>query len=181
MEVDIGQYEVLRGEGFAHMTEPMVSFGRRAVWINMGCLKRLPDTVYVHFLLLRKTKRLIIKPSVEEAQEVARWCTPSGKSRKIMCHIDFWNDITALMGWNDKDRYRLLGRFVRNSDWDGFAFDMARAEVFTLDEINPALARSPEAAPEKDSLSCQTWEEHCRNPLVTRFDEDTLIAIDEVE
>lgn len=180
MEADIGQYEVLQGESFVHLTEPMISFARRAVWINTSCLKRLPDTVYVHFLLFRQTRKLIIKAGVEEAQDVIRWCTPSGKPRKILFDAEFWNDITALMGWSNLNRYRLLGRFVHSSDWTGFAFDMTRAEVFPLDGIKPSL-QIPEAALDKAFIPCQTWEDHCHNPLISRFREDTLITIDEVE
>ena len=182
MSIDIGQYEVLRGEDFAHMTEPMVSFARRAVWINMGCLKRMPSTVYVHFLLSKGMHSLIIKPSVEEERDVVRWCTPSGKPRKIMCDIDFWNDLTAHMGWNERNRYRVLGRFVHGLDWDGFAFDMTRVEVFPIEAIDSASTPLVgEAAAGRGSLLCQTWEEHCKNPLVSRFEKDTLIEIDEVE
>ena len=138
--------------------------------VNMGCLRRLPDTVYVHFLLFRQQRRLIIRPSAEESRDVIRWCTPSGKPRRILCDEDFWNDITALMGWDNRSRYRLLGRFVHGSDWDGFAFDMTRAKVFSLEGI--------ESEPEITILPCQTWEEHCRNPLVSRIEEDTMIIID---
>ena len=124
MEVDIGQYEVLRGENFSHMTEPMVSFARREVWVNMVCLKRMPDTLYVHFLLLRQKRNLVIKPGAEDQQDGARWCTPSRRPRKILCKADFWHDITSLMGWTDNNRYRLLGRFAHDSNGDEIVFDM---------------------------------------------------------
>ena len=168
MEADIRQYEVLQGSKFAHMTEPMVSFARRTIWINMGCLKRMPDTTYVHFLLLRQEHKLIIKSSTEDQLDAVRWRTPSGNPRKIICHADLWNDIISLMGWDDKARYRILGRFVQASDWDGFAFDMTRAERF-----------SAEATSIGDVFAFQTWEEHCSNPLVNRFENDTLITFDE--
>jgi len=175
MVADIGQYEVQQGERFAHMTEPMVSFARSEVWINMGCLKRMPDTVYVHFLLFRQSRRLVIKPGLEEHQNGVRWCTPSGKPRRIICAADFWDDITSLMGWNENNRYRLLGRFANDSGGGQFAFDMTRAEVFPL----AGIARPSELAADTNSLTNQTWEEYCKNPLVRRFEEDTLIVIDE--
>ena len=177
MEADIGQYEVLQGGKFAHMTEPMVSFARRTIWINMGCLKRMPDTTYVHFLLLRQEQKLIIKPSTEDQLDAVRWCTPLGNTRKIICHPDLWNDIISLMGWDGKARYRLLGRFVQASEWNGFAFDMARAEKFSLDAASyPSHSRANEATSKSDILTNQTWEAHCLNPLIRRFENDTLIT-----
>lgn len=181
MADDIKQYEVLRGERFSHMSEPIITFAQKMIWINMICLKRLPDTVYVHLLLFREKHRLIIKPSTEESPDVIRWCTPSGKPRKIMCEEEFWQDITMLMGWDDQNRYRIPGRFIHGSGWDGIAFDMARAEVFTPGATLPSSMLCAEATGEKASPSYQTWEEYCQNPLVSRIEKDVVIVIDEVE
>ncbi len=168
MDDDFGQYEVLRGERLSHATEPIVSFTCKSVWVNAGCLKRMPGTVYVQFLLSRHTRRLIIKGSTEETLDSVRWCTPAGKPRKILCDAEFWNDITTLMDWDDRHRYKILGRFVHSSDWDGLAFDMTRAEMI------------PIAVPGKP-VNPQTLEEHSRNPLIKRFTEDTTINTDEAE
>jgi len=180
MESDIGQYEVIAGDKFAHLTEPVVSFARRAVWINMGCLKRMPNTFYVHFLLLRQERKLIIKSAVEEQLDVVRWCTPSGNPRKITCHADLWSDIISLMEWSEDSRYRLLGRFIHAPDWNGFAFDMTRAEEFRPGEVEES-SLSTEMTSTKDSRINQTWEEHSLSPLISRFSEDTAITFDEGE
>jgi hypothetical protein len=66
---------------------------------------------------------------------------------------------------------------VRDSDWSGFAFDMARAEVFPLGNI----IQPSESAAVKIPVANRTWEEHCRNPLISRFKNDTLITVDEEE
>ena len=170
LDDNIGHGEVQRGEKFAHRTEPIMSFARREVWVNMGCLKRLPDTRYVHFLLFRQTRKLLIKPGLEETMDVFRWCTPSGKPRRVKCDDELWHDITSLMGWSDTSRYRLLGRFVCGANGGDFAFDLTRAEVFP-----PVGASQPLDA---DNTPTLTWDEHCKNPLITRFEEDTLITLD---
>jgi len=175
MEANIGQYEVQSGVKFAHRTEPIVSFARREFWINMGCLKRMPDIRYVHFMLLRQTRKLYIKAGIEETMDVVRWCTPSGKPRRVIIDADLWHDITSLMGWNDTSRYRLLGRFVSDRNGGGFVFDLARAEVFPLD----GRSRSGETMSKKVPAANFTWDEHCKSPLITRFAEDTLITVGE--
>jgi hypothetical protein len=171
MDDNIRHGEVQRGEMFAHRTEPIISFARREVWVNMGCLKRMSDTSYVHFLLFRQTRKLLLKPGLEETMNVFRWCTPSGKPRRVKCDDELWQDITSLMGWSDTSRYRLLGRFVRGTNGGDFAFDLTRAEVFPLVGTPQPL--------EADKMPTLTWDEHCKNPLITRFQEDTVIAVGE--
>ena len=172
-DADIGHGELQRGEKFAHKTEPIMSFARRALWVNMGCLKRMPDTSYVHFLLFRQTRKLLLKPGLEETMDVFRWCTPSGRPRRVMVDVELWRDITLLTGWNDTNRYRLLGRFVCGPNGGDFAFDLTRAEVFPQVDSSQSV--------ETTKPPNLIWDEHCKNPLVTRFEMDTVIAIDEGE
>ena len=176
METDDIKYsEVLQCEKFAHQTEPMISFSQKNIWVNMGCLKRIPNTFYVHFLLFRQTRIFMILTGIEGMLDVVRWCTPSGKPRKIICDAELWDDIITFMNWNNKIRYRLLGRFVQTSYGGGFAFDMARAVEFplceTLDTPPPPSNSVPQAY--------RTFEKHLQNPLVTKFKTDTVITIDE--
>ena len=180
-EANIGHYELVRGERFAHMTEPMVSFARGAFWVNVGCLKRSPETTYVHFLLFRPQRRLILKPCGEEERNAVRWCTPSLKPRKVLCDCDFFSELFTLMGWSQNNRHRLLGRVAHNSDWTGFAFDLTRAVVFPLAGVESDKNPEPATPPGVDNPFGGTWDEHCRNPLVNRFSKDTVIMVDEEE
>lgn len=159
METNINQTLVIQGEQYAQLTEPTVTFSKRMIWINMACLKRFPDIRYVRFMVEAKERKFMIATCKEEESATVRWCTLSRKPRKILCEPDIWNEITKLMGWNDTDRYKLLGKFIQDSSWSGFAFDMTRV-----------IGSSP---------SFQTLAEHIRNPLVTRFERDTAISLNE--
>lgn len=159
------------------MTEPMVSFARGAFWINAGCLKRSPETIYVHFLILRSQRKLILKLCSEEELDAVRWCTPSGKPRKILCNEDFFGDIFTLIDWNHNNRYRLLGRMIASSGWMGFAFDLTRAEVFPLTGVNSKDTSEPSTHSDTGKPFGEIWNQHCCNPLINKFLEDTVIMI----
>jgi hypothetical protein len=60
---------------------------------------------------------------------------------------------------------------IHTSHGYGFAFDLTRTQKFSLDGT-PMVSKAS---------SCITLEEHCKNPLVMRFENDTTIFIDEGE
>ena len=44
-------YQVVRGEFFAHIYEPSITFNNCKVNVNTACLNRLPTVSYVQFLV----------------------------------------------------------------------------------------------------------------------------------
>lgn len=62
-------YQVVRGEFFAHMNEPSVCFNQNKVYVNVGCLKRLPDVDYVQILVNSEEKKLVIRPAGEDEKD----------------------------------------------------------------------------------------------------------------
>jgi len=158
MGVNIENGILLCSTKFTHISEPVISFARRKIWFNMCCLKRLPNTVHVHFLLIHQEKQFIVIAATDEAFHTARWCSPSRNPRKITCIPEMWQEITSLMGWNDKTHYKLIGKPVQESEWQGFMFDMSQA-----------------TEPPK------TWGEYLKKPTINRFTENTYITIGEGE
>jgi len=53
-------YQVVRGEFFAHIYEPSLSFNQSRVYVNMGCLKRMQDVDYVQILVNAEEKKLVL-------------------------------------------------------------------------------------------------------------------------
>ena len=43
-------YQVVRGEFFAHVYEPSITFNRNKITFNTSCLRKLPDVEYVQFI-----------------------------------------------------------------------------------------------------------------------------------
>ena len=166
--IDIDDGQIIYGKCFAHVAEPTITIARNAFWVNTGCIRRLPNISYIHFILLIHERRLILKPCDDETQHGVRWKTPSGKPRKMLSN-DFFNELATLLDWDSGNRYRLLGKIARGIDWTGFAFDLTQAEIFPLSGVTADM-NNEEQKP-------QTWSDFFINPLVTRFSEDTIINI----
>ena len=92
-------YQVVRGEFFAHMYEPSFVLNRFKVSVNAACLRKLPNVEYVQILVNPEIKKLIVKPCLEEEKDSFKWCTNRRTPKQIKCTI-FFAKIINLMGWN---------------------------------------------------------------------------------
>ena len=129
-------YQVVRGEFFAHIFEPSVTLNREKVSVNVACLRKLPGTEYVQFLVNPTEKKLAVKPSSEEIKDSFRWCSGEGKNRKpktITCRI-FSGKVMSLMNWNPEYRYKILGKLIRAKSDLLFVFDLNCAETYRCRE-----------------------------------------------
>ena len=149
---------VVHGKRFVQLTEPLITFYRGVVKVNTACLKKLPKTEYVLFLIDPKRYKLFIKPCSEDTLHSMRWRTSSCKPRTLIGH-DFISLTMELMQWDGERRYRIPGRAAFDEDGAIIAFDLAAAEE--MGGFGPTL------------------EEHKQNPLVSRFAEDTIITLED--
>ena len=127
-------YQVVRGEFFAHLFEPSVTLSREKVSVNTACLRKLPDTDYVQFLVNPNERKLAIKPCEEDMKDSFRWSSGDGKKRKpksITCRI-FFAKVMNLMGWDPQYRYKILGKLIRAKKELLFVFDLSSAEVYGI-------------------------------------------------
>lgn len=109
-------YQVVRREFFSHTFEPMMKFNYNSIAFSAACIRKLPDVMYVQFLVNQQTKQLIIKACDENAKDAVRWCTVDAKngkrkSREIKSPI-FSAKMFDMMGWNVEYRYKLLGTVI---------------------------------------------------------------------
>ena len=126
-------YQVVRGEFFAHLFEPSVTFKDEKVSVNAACLNKLPDVDYVQFLVNPKEKKLAVKPCTEEMKDSFCWATKNGEDKRkpklISCKI-FFAKVMNLMGWNSDYRYKVLGKLIRTKTDLLFVFDLTSAETY---------------------------------------------------
>ena len=103
-------YQVVRGEFFAHVFEPSITFNNCMVSLNTACLKRLPDVDYVQILINPEDRKLAVRPSSEDEKDSFLWCTKAAKRKpkQITCRM-FFAKVVQLMEWNPNYRYKLLG------------------------------------------------------------------------
>lgn len=128
-------FQVVRGEFFAHIFEPSITFNKCKIYVNTACIKKLPDIEYVQILVNSEEKKLAIKPCSAEEKDSFLWCTTKRKPRQISGKI-FFGMISDLMKWNPDYRYKLLGKFIKSNGEYLFIFDLKSSEMYErkLDE-----------------------------------------------
>lgn len=125
-------YQVVRGEFFAHLHEPSLTFNNQKVSVNIACVRKLPSTHFIQFLVNPETKKLVVLPCEENAKDAVIWHTAGGtacKPKQITCRI-FFAKIIELMNWNPNFRYKLLGKLICSGEDQLFVFDLLAPEIY---------------------------------------------------
>lgn len=167
-------YQVVRGEFFAHIHEPSFTFNDNKVYLNMACIRKLPQTEYVQILVHPEEKRLAVRPCREEEKDSFRWCTNNAKKRgpkQITCRV-FYAKIFSLMGWNPQYRYKLLGKLIHSNGELLFIFDLKTPEIYpriakSRETKNSQLPNYPESWKNQFGIS---MKEHQKTLQVNIFD-----------
>lgn len=175
-------YQVVRGEFFAHLREPSITFNNHKISLNTACLKRLPDVEYVQILINQNEHKLVVRPSSEDEKDSFIWCTMGKKKRpkQITCRV-FFAMITDLMEWNPDYRYKLLGKLIHSGDEYLFTFDLTGAEIFQrfiVEGEKTKVSRTPVFPVEWKNQFGLSVEEHRLNRLqVNTFKGYTVFSV----
>ncbi|EKE02049.1 MAG: hypothetical protein ACD_20C00431G0002 [uncultured bacterium] len=172
-------YEVVRGEYFAHLYEPSITFNRCKVYLNTACLKRLPDINYVQILVNSEEKKLAVRPCSEDEKDSFQWCTLKRKPKQISCRV-FFAKIVHLMDWNPDYRYKLLGKLIKSGNEYLFIFDLTATEIYqrTIQEDEkPKTSRTPVFPAEWQNQFGLPVEEHHKQLQVNLFNGYTVFGI----
>lgn len=122
-------YQVVRGEYFAHIQEPSISFADCKIIFNKACIRKLPNAEYVQILVSRKDRNLVIRPSTEDMKDSFPWMSPGGNPRSITCRI-FYAMLVDMMAWNPNNRYKLIGKLNRSSTELLLVFNLDSTEIY---------------------------------------------------
>jgi len=124
-------YQVVRGEFFAHINEPIISFCGNIVSVNTACIRRLPEVEYIQILIHQEERNLVIRPCFEDEKEAFVWCTRGAKrTPKQVTGREFMSKLVDLTGWTANYRYKLLGRIFRSGDEVLFVFNLDSVLTF---------------------------------------------------
>lgn len=175
-------YQVVRGEFFAHVYEPSVTFSNCRVSLNTTCLLRMPEVNYVQILVNPEEKKLAVRPSSEDEKDSFLWSTTKGTKRKpkqITCRM-FFAKVIQLMDWNPDYRYKLLGKLIRSGNEHLFIFDLKATEIYQrylIDGEKPKTSRTPVFPAEWQNQFGLPVEEHRRLLQVNIFEGYTIFGI----
>jgi hypothetical protein len=176
-------YQVVRGEFFAHIKEPSITFNRHKISINTACLNRLPSVDYVQILVNPVELKLLVRPSSEDEKDSFIWCSKGEKRRpkQVTCRV-FFAKIMDLMGWNPDFRYKLLGKLIQGGDEYLFVFDLTSTEVYqrsVIEDGKQKVSRTPIFPAEWQNQFGLPVEEHRKRLQVDIFKGYAIFSVKE--
>lgn len=182
VNIDYSKCQVVRGEFFAHLNEPAITFNNNKVSVSTACIRRLPEIDYVQIMINPCDNRLYVRPSSEGEQHAFVWITKGAKrqAKQVSCPVFFAKIIDAT-GWNPDYRYKLLGKLVRNGDELLFAFDLndyQKFERMARDGMTRA-SRTPIYRVEWEKPFGPTVEEHRKRLQVNIFKNCAILNVTE--
>lgn len=127
-------YQVVRGEFFAHVREPSITFNNCMFSVNTACINRMPDTDYVQILISREERKLVVLPCGEDDRDAFLWCSVNKKTgkkqpKKVTCRI-FYAKVFEMMKWDPDYRYKLIGKLIQANGVKLFVFDLTAIEIY---------------------------------------------------
>jgi len=176
-------YQVVRGEFFAHLREPSITFNRNRVSLNTACLKRFPNVDYVQILVHPDELKLAVLPCNEDKKDSFSWCS-QGKMRRpkqVTCRV-FFAMVMDLMNWNTDYRYKLLGKLVQSRGEYLFIFDLTSPEVYQRtisDDGKQKTSRTPVFPAEWQNQFGLPVEEHRKRLQVDIFKGYTVFSVND--
>jgi len=178
-------FQVVRREFFAHLTEPAVTFNKRKFYVNSACLNKFPNTDYVQALINTETKILALRPCDEGERGSFQWCSYVKGVRKpkhSTCTL-FFLKIFDLMNWNPEYRYKMLGNIVHANGEYLLAFDLTSTEVYEriYDESKSKLksSRTPVYPLDWQNQFGLSYNEHKQSMLINIFNGYAVYQIKE--
>lgn len=181
-EIDLGEYEIVRPEFFAHIKEPALTVNVDKIGVNAACVRLLPDVEYVQILVNRKEKKLLLKPCDEIEITGYRWGrTKNGKRYPSQRTGEpFVLTLCKIMDWNPDYRYKVLGKMVRANGQALIAFDLTSSECFPK-----VVNRDGKKVSSRQSIFAEQWSgrfgptysESRRSLEVKTFEDYTVITV----
>lgn len=181
-QFSLDNYQVVRREFFAHLSEPAVTFYNCKFYVNAACLHRFPGVDYVQALVNQEKKVLVLLPCEEGARDAVPWSIKGRgkpKPKQVTCKL-FTYKLFTLMEWAPQHRYKIMGKIIHARDTYLIAFDLTAPEVYektVTDNSKTRVSRVPVFPAEwKDQFGLPYYE-HKQTMQVNIFDGYAVYAI----
>ena len=175
-------FQVVRGEFFAHIYEPSITFADSKVYVNTACIRKLPEFDYIQILVNPDQKKLAVRPCMESEKDSFRWCSATVKRspKQITCRI-FFGKVFSLMGWDSKDRYKILGKLIKAENQYLFVYDLTAPEVFkreVSENGKTATSRMPNYPEDWQTQFGLPVSEHQSGLIVNIFNDTAVFGLE---
>ena len=161
----LNDFEVTRGEFYAHMREPRLTLSDGKVQVNTACIRKMADVDYIQILINRMSHKLAIRACTEDDLFCLPWVRvkdgiryPRPISGKI-----FILKVCKLMNWDPDNRIWMLGKFYKANEDLIFLFDMngAGQHPRTVGEDGKRkTSRIPHFSPSLENIFGPLYSEH---------------------
>ena len=184
-DFDFTDYQVVRREFFAHISEPSITFNSCKFSVNAACLNKFPGYAYAQVLINREKKVLVLRPCAESAKDSFMWCSVNTKvkgkrkPKPITCRL-FFAKIVEMMSWNPDYRYKILGKVMHTNQEYLIVFDLTATEVYQrtiVEGQKPKTSRTPVFPAEWKNQFGLPYNEHQQSMQVNVFDGYAVYAI----
>lgn len=181
-DYDFDDFEVVRREFFAHLSEPAIVFNDCKFYVNSACLKKFPNVRFAQVLINRKKKVLALLPCSEYTKDSFPWCNESKGKRQpkhITCKI-FFAKIMALMGWTPDCKYKIIGKVVHANGMYLLAFDLTARQAYPKTYVEgkkPRTSRTPVYPEGWQNQFGLPYSEHQKSMQINIFDGYAVYAI----
>ena len=176
-------FQIVRGEFFAHVFEPSITFADSKVYVNTACVKKMPETEYIQLLINKEQKKLVVRPCREDERDSFRWCSATAKRspKQVTCR-PFFAMICEEMGWDPNYRYKFLGKMIRSKGESLFLFDLSAPEIYlreVSDEGKVKNSRKPSYPEQWQNQFGIPVSQHAIHTKLNVFDGYTVITIED--
>lgn len=126
--------DVVRAEFISDSNEPTISFYNCQLYVNMVCIKKLPEIDYVQFLINKTKNQLALLPCKEDDRDAFLWRTINRKNGKRQPKYITAQIFSAMlfehMGWNIHARYKLMGKVKMSKGVKLIVFELGAYRAF---------------------------------------------------
>lgn len=124
-------YQIVRREMFAHLREPAVTIRKDSITFNTACIAGLEDAVYIHIMISKSEKRMVIRKCNENDMDALRWCVAKpDKRRSRTIKGRFSTVIYNMMDWMESCRYKIMGHKIQYQGDTLYVFELESCEIF---------------------------------------------------
>ncbi|SCY14537.1 integrase [Butyrivibrio sp. INlla14] len=174
-------FQVVRGEFFAHVFEPSITFAGSKVYVNTACIKKMPETDYIQILINKEKKKLVVRPCREDERDSFRWCSATAKRspKQVTCR-PFFAMLCDEMKWDSGYRYKFLGKMIRSNGESLFLFDLSAPEIYlreVTDDGKIKNSRKPSFPEQWQNQFGIPASQHAASTKLNVFDGYTVFSI----
>ena len=130
---DFDGYEVVRREFFSKANCPAVTFKYGSVFFNVRTIRKLNECRFVHILIHKEKKSILVKPCEEDEKDSLQW-SKVDKHNKVVPRTITGKAFTAQlfkdMNWHLESTVKILGTVSVCKGEKIFEFNLTNAEAY---------------------------------------------------